>query len=323
MGRCLLLAVIVGFVAAGLASLGEHETARANLTLAPTSPGGGAPTGSCSQSTTFFARVWALPATLDGSVPSTGHIGAYDRLICGLVTDGVFANLDGLYTLATDTATGTNTAVAALNLVSSNCTITAHGSPAFAANAGYTGVASSTTVYLDTGCNPTTDGGHFALGNSNMGLWSLTAATGNVNFSMGSYDGTTADGVVIFTAGSNLQCFLNNAFTGTVFGTADSFGAIDCDRASGSGNLTAYWRGGSVATGGGSPAAVANNNVYILNLSTTGGAGNGGTPYQIAAAHFGSHLTAAQISSTGSDVASGTGITNRLCAYLTAVRGSC
>src|SRR5258706_5828950 len=85
--------------------------------------------GSCAESTAFFARTSGLDAA---------HIAAYNTFICGLVTDGLFSKFDVLHIYATQDST-----TALLNLVSTSYNGTAVGSPTFTADRGFTGTGSS------------------------------------------------------------------------------------------------------------------------------------------------------------------------------------
>src|SRR6266446_6451001 len=86
---------------------------------------------SCAESVAFIARTSGLDAA---------HKNNYHRLICGLVADGIWSNLDALYTFATKDQTTAN-----LNLKSASFTAVAAGGPAWVADRGYTGVESSTS----------------------------------------------------------------------------------------------------------------------------------------------------------------------------------
>ena len=143
--------------------------------------------GGCSQATTFLARTSGLSGTQSG---------AYTTLICGLVTDGIItgtlsggagcgAVLDGLYVLASNTTTTAN-----LNLCGTSFGLTAHNTPTFTANNGYTGNGSST--YLDPSYTPSTAGGNCTQNSCTVGACSLTnsAAPGANTALWGGEDGS-------------------------------------------------------------------------------------------------------------------------------------
>src|SRR5258706_6883060 len=140
------------------------------IALAVWTPGS-AVAGSCTASSNFFARAGTLDAT---------HHSAYDTLICGLVTDGIFSKLDVLYIFATQ-----NTATAQLNLVSSSFSATLNGAPTFTTDRGYTGVAASTTVYIDTGFNPSSGTPNFIQNSAHVSVWCVTNAAADVVSAIG------------------------------------------------------------------------------------------------------------------------------------------
>lgn len=107
--------------------------------------------GTCLASQNFFARAAVnIAAAVGAGAPgiSTWE-SAIDGLICGQVTGGTWAKKDVEYFTVAPTL-----ALAEMNLVSSSFTLVPQaGVPAFVANAGVTGAA-STTGYYDTGYKP-------------------------------------------------------------------------------------------------------------------------------------------------------------------------
>lgn len=125
------------------------------------------PTGDSAAFTNFIARTSGLDAT---------HTNAYKALLNGLTTDGFFNSdgttnyFDALYIFATQDAT-----TALLNLVSATFNATAQGAPTFTADNGFNGVVSSTTVYIETGFNPTTASSpKYTLNSAHASGWSMT-----------------------------------------------------------------------------------------------------------------------------------------------------
>lgn len=116
--------------------------------------GGG---GGCSQATTFLART-----SLTGS-----DVTNYTALICGLVSDGVWAKLDAFYVFAAP-----NTTVANLNLISTSYTLTTTTSPAFTVSQGYTPNGSS--QFLNSGYIPSINGVNYTLNSASIFGWSGT-----------------------------------------------------------------------------------------------------------------------------------------------------
>ena len=86
----------------------------------------------CSQASDFIARTTGFSNTDKTN---------YDNLICGMVTDGDWANLDALYVGAAP-----NQTASLLNLVSTSFALSLTGSPTFTANQGWTGGATGNYV---------------------------------------------------------------------------------------------------------------------------------------------------------------------------------
>jgi hypothetical protein len=313
-------------------------------TAAGTSGGGGAPTGSCAESTTFFARVWALPATLDGTVGAsvgagTGHLGAYDALICRLATDTVWSKLDALWMPASDDATHTPAiaqSIANLNLkAASGCTTACYtlvptGSPTFVADRGYgaTSYDASTTVWIDTGFNASTAGGQAVSGAAHMSVWALNNFQ-SVGFgkAMGGGNSALTQSTFVIPRASTGQmvCAVTQDASGTIntssgaVGTAvgDSVGSSLCEATGG--DVYVVKNGANVASGTKTPTALTNGTVYLLNWNWTTKNGGG---WQIAQASVGGALSFAQMSSTGTTGGAGTaatGLVPRVCQYLRTV----
>jgi hypothetical protein len=108
------------------------------------------------------------------------HRTAFKTLIDGLVTDGIWTKLDALYVMATDTQ-----AHALLNVKSASFPLVANGSPAFVADRGFTGVAASSTVYLDTQFSPDSAGGIYTQNSAHISAWSNNNPAASDNIIMG------------------------------------------------------------------------------------------------------------------------------------------
>jgi hypothetical protein len=287
---------------------------------------GAAPTGTCPESTAFFARVWALPATLDGTIGTaagpTNHLRAYDDLICGLKADGNWAVLDVLYVFATNTATGTNTAVANLNLVSSSFTAlptTGANAPGFLANSGYIGVDNSATVYIDTQFNTASSGGHWVNNAGAFMIWNLTNNTNVPKYVMmgNNTSGNTGINQIITNDGTYDNCWAQATGSGgDTFGpqVLPPTGSWYCDRESASfGSF--YHNKVSVGTSSVAAGTPANNTVYILALHTD-------TIAQLGSAR---RIAIVGLGSPPIDAGHRDTYHNRLCNYLIAIGtlGSC
>jgi hypothetical protein len=238
-----LLLTALCLLYAGLLTVQRGHSAPSMMTLlgvGATPPGGFS--GSCSQSTSFVNRTSGM---------NTAHQNAFDTLICNLVTDGVWAQLDALYVFATNTQ-----ANALLSLVSSTYNATTNGSPQFNADAGFTGVDSSTSVDVDTGFNPNTAtvGGCsgvpcFVLNSGHISAWSNTNTTsgvsGGVMMGAGS-TGTAAHFFPKYSGGSG--SFELNDLTAISVAVANSTGHFVNNR-TGASAVQAYRNASSIVTG--------------------------------------------------------------------------
>ena len=94
-----------------------------------------------------------------------GNAANITTLICGLVADGVWSNLDAFYVLAQQ-----NAADSLLNLVGASYALTKVGSPTFTSYVGYGGF--SVSNYLNTAFNSTTaTSPHYTQNSVNFGVW--------------------------------------------------------------------------------------------------------------------------------------------------------
>lgn len=240
--------------------------------------------GACSAAVNFNARTSGQDAT---------HQNANQTFICNLVTEGVWAKLDAAYLFATDTS-----ANALLNLVSSSFNGTAHGSPSFAANTGFTGVDSSTTVYIDTGFNPSTAGGNYSQNSAHGSVWNnnnvqASAGGGAV---MGNWNvaGTVLLDIAPRIPTNSFSLFVNGgtAINGTI---SSSVGHYLGNRAS-STSITGYQNASSVMTSGSNAsAALINANIYVLAINETTIGPSTGSALQVMAATIGGGLTTGDI----------------------------
>jgi hypothetical protein len=117
-------------------------------------------TAACSQSSTYLAAVSGLSVT---------ERNAYDAAICGIVADGNFSILDGMYFYAN--ASAANARVNVANPGTHN--LTTHGSCTFTVDQGFTGDGSS--CYQDPGYNPTSAAGNWTQNSVTVGVCTLNA----------------------------------------------------------------------------------------------------------------------------------------------------
>lgn len=314
----LALAAVLSLLCWGLAT-------EANLLQMPFTTGG--PAGCTVQANTFIAR-------------TTGeNTSAITTLICGLVTDGLIDSTASMASTGTNPYCG-NTGVldrlfllAMANQTDALLDVCGHPSatlsataPTFAANAGFTGGNLSTTIYIDTGMNPTAAGGRYTLNSAHIQAWAIggSVLTGS-DIGASSNPATTDATINMGYTDSTAYLYINQDATSTsttITGAIGGPGSMIFGRSgAASTNVFAYFRG--AAAGISSPQAsssMPNFDFYLLN-SNKAGTPIGGSSRQIAAASIGSALTAAQVM-TGT-ISSGTGLVPRLCTYLTAVHGSC
>jgi len=238
----------------------------------------------CAQYTSFFGRTSAL---------NVAHQAAFQKLICNLVTEGVWAKLDVMYVFATNSSGN-----ALLNLVSSSFTATVVGAPTFAADGGYTGTDAFPAVnYLDTGFNASTAGGNFVLNSAHLSCWSNTNfTTVNGGSCIGIRGSGTTDWAFIEPHDSSqlLQISTINNAAGTGVTNANSTGHYLANRTSSALN-SGYKNAASVQAANLTSGAVANGNMFVLANNKVGTGPINGGAYQIMAATIGGGLTAGDI----------------------------
>ncbi len=250
------------------------------------SSGGGA------HAAAFLARTSGLDGT---------HITAYTNLINGLDTDGLFSKLDVLHIYATQDST-----TALLNLVSTSYNGTANGSPTFTTDRGYTGVENSSTIYIDTGFNPSTaPSPQFTQNSAHVSAWSVTSTGFGGGSIIGVAPGNTGtfidprnnSALGIFSVMGGSQLTVSQATrNGHYLANRDSSSAIE-----------AFLNGSNIGSLASTSVGVSNANIYALSVNTSGSAI--GSACQVAMASIGSSL-----SSTDA-----TNFYNRLRTYMTAV----
>lgn len=230
----------------------------------------------CSQAT-----AWNTRAGLSGALATN-----YQNMICGMVTDGTWALMYGIWMLATNTTTTAN-----LNLVSTNFTLTVNGTETFAANNGYTGDAS--TGYFDTGLNPA-GGGNYTQNSGALGSCVLSSRTtsqvwasiGNSNFATYAYTEPLGTG--------SLVAYELNSGVFQSLAASNAQGSLIVSRTSSSA-IALYKNGSSVATPADTSTGLANENMFVgaYNLGGTASANSGD---QIAYAFVSGGLTPTQAS---------------------------
>jgi len=253
--------MILRLLFSALLLLVELSALSAQLPLMGVGPGGvgSGGGGGCAQATAFLAR------------NGNANASATTALICGMVTDDDWANMDAVYILATDTS-----AHSLLNAVSTSFTLTVSGAPTFTAQTGWTNPAF--TAWLDTGFNPSTAGGHFSLNSGSIGYCNLTNSTAN--------DGSAPMGIqnsiwIISNLSGSTFYDVNEVNVPTTPATNhQGIWAASRTAASGAGALSLYSAGSStpLATDAGASASLANGNIYILGENDIAGGSVVGRP---------------------------------------------
>lgn len=258
-------------------------------------PGMPAATAGCSEATTFLARTTGLDAT---------HQTAYTTLICGLVTDSLWTNIDALWILATQDAT-----TAGLNLKSTSFTLTPTNAPTFTADQGYTG--NGTTQCLNTGFSPASSGTAYTQNGASVSAYIRTSRTTSNTFNILGTNPTSGTTVFFISPlqSSQFQWSLN----GTTFpnaANANAQGFWQVSRTA-SNAMTVFKNGASFTTNTGASGVLTNmtNTVKLLSNSSAVGACNSFSTDQLAAAHIGGSMSTTDLAN----------LSNRINAFMTTV----
>jgi hypothetical protein len=230
----------------------------------------------CSQSAAFLSRVAAQDAS---------HTAAYQVLICGLVTDGVWPKFDAFYILAAN-----ESATALTNLVGSSYPLTVNGSPTFSANAGYTGAASA---YLDTGFVPLTAGGLYQQNDSSQWAWQLTDNLSDTGGILGENRDSSLTSAYIYPRFTDTNYYWRDqrVADSQVVNPGTSAGFYGWSRDT-STTAQAYRNATKLKDDATTSSALSAFDIVLLYDGT----GAGGTPAQgvVSFGAFGAHLTGAQ-----------------------------
>jgi chitodextrinase len=244
----------------------------------------------CGAAASFLARAPAQDAA---------HTTAYQNLICGLVTDGVWPSIDVLYMLAAVDQT-----TALTNLTNSSYSGSKIGTPAFTANTGFSGGSPGNGI--DTGWFPA-DGPNYTLNNASYGAWDLSNGT-SWGFLVTSDVGWIAPSTFGSTPSGGTQYNINSSGRNDTPGVANTKGLWVADRTTGSGQINSQLYFNGVADGGVKNDG-ANSWPSTGTLKTCYTIGN--PTHDCGAVYAGGHLTAAQQQT----------LYSRISAYMTAVAG--
>lgn len=261
-------------------------------------PGPGTPAasgGGCSQATALIARTSGMSGT---------EITATTNLICGMVTDGDYVHLDGLYVFATNSTT-----TATLNWAQNafNLTWTSLGTCAFAADTGLTGDASA--CFASTGFTPSTAAGHMTATSASIGACVLTSRTVTQNYvAVGASNNSgSVYSYVQPLQGGSLQYEIQGSTFPSYSVAGNSRGSWIATR---SPSVTLFQNGISVSTPASDPSgALINEPIFVMALNSSGSV---------------SDITGDQIAYTffGDGSVNATNVRNRLQTYIAALGGS-
>lgn len=251
------------------------------------------PTGTCAESTAFFDRVWALDIQ---------HINAYDAMICGLVSDGVWSSFDAIWVFATQ-----DSITALLNLVSTSYAALNSGDT-FTVNRGFQATDGSSN-HVDSGFNPiTATTPKFVQNSAHISAWGTVSFGSSIQPIIGSNAGgpVQQNNIYPWYTDNNAYFRTNTAGNAGVAHTG-SAGYFLSNRSS-SVQSDGYINGASVLSNGADTSvAPANLNMDITARNDNGTHRANGT--QIGLATIGSSLSGGQVTSTY----------NRFRTYMTAV----
>lgn len=250
---------------------------------------------------------WAAAVVAAGGTVSTARKILVSNMIVGLQTDGLWALIDRLWILAAENTQSALTDMKALVLA------VAHGSPAFAANLGYTGVDSSATVYIDTMTNLSSYGGQLTTNSGHVSGWSNTNAAstfggGCIFGSSTASQGNNQTSILPQYVDGNAYFRMNDSTPSGGFAITSSLGHYLVNR-DGISTTQGYVNGSLFASPNAASGTLANmNNIMLaINDAVLGPVTGGG--YQLTMHSIGGNLSGAQVSSFYS----------RLRTYMTAV----
>jgi hypothetical protein len=247
--------------------------------------------------------VWVNAVTANGGTVSAGRETLVDNLIVGLKADGVWTKLDRLWILAAE-----NEPSALTDLVALTLSVT-HGSPSFAANLGYTGIDTSTTVYIDTGTNLSTFGGLYSTNVGHISVWSNTDITGSgLGRPMGVTSTASTNRTLIGLTSITVNFSANESSGSAPITTVDSLGHYLVNRDSAS-TEQGYKNGSLIGNPNGVAGTIPSINIILLADNDVAVGVTRGSEHQITMASLGGNLSSTDVSN----------FYNRLRTYMTAV----
>jgi hypothetical protein len=329
-------AVLAGALVSGLSLRAQFLP----IGMGKPAAGGGAATGTCAASTAWLARVYAANGNANLSATTTLD----DTMICGMVSDGVWAKMDAIWL----PGGFSSQPVSNLNMLANTFPLTVHGAPAWAANAGYTGTASATPAnYLDTGFNILSSGTTYTNTNAHVSVWiynDLQSASAGVGIVLGAQATNNGTYFIPWYNDGDTYFTVNNTISAQAIAVlAHTIGSWVLNRCAGCSALGQLFRNGVSVTLSptlGAATTAPSLSIYLL-AGNVSGVATDGAGLQVAAVTVGGTVVGnpdtlcvggtSCVSSLGStpvtaaNASGATGLVPRLCARLAAVHagGTC
>jgi hypothetical protein len=240
---------------------------------------------------------WESAVVGDGGTVSAGRKSLVNALIVSLKADGVWTKIDRLWLYAAE-----NSQSALRDIRGANAS-TANGSPAFAADDGYTGedvgAAPGVTKYIDTGFNPSSGTPNFGKNAGHASAWihsDFTTVNGGV--AAGLIDASFAQLNVQMTprtGAGNTELRINEV-TSTGTAVASAAGHVLGNRSTST--AQEWYKNGAGITSPGAIAAhdLLNANVYTLCWHQVLVGPSYGFGGQVSAFSIGGSLTSGEVS---------------------------
>lgn len=227
-----------------------------------------------SEALALFARFTTQPTTTRRTL--------INNLVVSLKAAGVWTKLDALYVMAAADAQA-----AQRNWVADAFNLTPTLAPTFTADQGYTG--DGATSYLDTGFNPTTaTAPKFVQDSAHLGVWTRSDPIIGSGGEIGNNNAeirAEISGAGPYTTSSRL-----NASSTDTFATVPTLLKHTVISRSLSTGYDGYKNGASLGSATRTSAAPSNNSMLVCRTPV-----GGYSQAQIAAAHIGANLTAAEV----------------------------
>jgi hypothetical protein len=222
---------------------------------------------------------WINAVIANGGTVSQPRQQIVDSVISSLRASNLFSKLDRLWFFA-----GENSPQALTDVIA-GATATNVGGATFAVNTGFTG--NGTTSYINTGVNPNTAGGHYALNSAHYSCYVRT--TWNQEL-MGIEDsGDVNEAQFLYNAGV-FYASVNNSSGNSGVTTANPVGMLVASRTSASARAI-YVNGPRIYQDSQVSTSIPSFQVYVGVANFAGSPVGGGSSVQFSAASLGGGLT--------------------------------